>query len=161
MSSEIPSREQCTVPYVDQLPYEPYPVQDAGAGGLVRVRAGSPRLSPTGTGKTLIAEAALFEALHTGRSAYYMTPRIPLLSRNSRRRLRRRLTSHARNLGQLGGLGFNGPEEGDLPAGLRRDTRDSIRRPCRSVRSGKVSRWSGKEAALPPPPPLRTGREVG
>ena len=34
--------------------------------------------APTGTGKTLIAEAALFEALHTGTTAYYTTPLIAL-----------------------------------------------------------------------------------
>src|SRR5207237_771622 len=34
--------------------------------------------APTGTGKTLIAEAALFEALHRGQTAYYTTPLIAL-----------------------------------------------------------------------------------
>src|SRR5205085_4386591 len=34
--------------------------------------------APTGTGKTLIAQAALFEALHTGNVAYYTTPLIAL-----------------------------------------------------------------------------------
>ena len=34
--------------------------------------------APTGTGKTLIAEAALFEALHTRTRAYYTTPLIAL-----------------------------------------------------------------------------------
>src|SRR5262249_15035597 len=34
--------------------------------------------APTGTGKTLIAQAALFEALHTGTVAYYTTPLIAL-----------------------------------------------------------------------------------
>ena len=34
--------------------------------------------APTGMGKTLIAEAALFEALHNGSIAYYTTPLIAL-----------------------------------------------------------------------------------
>jgi len=34
--------------------------------------------APTGTGKTLIAHAALFEALHTNTVAYYTTPLIAL-----------------------------------------------------------------------------------
>src|SRR5207245_1873540 len=34
--------------------------------------------APTGTGKTLIAQAALFEALHTNTVAYYTTPLIAL-----------------------------------------------------------------------------------
>ncbi len=35
-------------------------------------------MRPTGTGKTLIAHAALFEALHTNTVAYYTTPLIAL-----------------------------------------------------------------------------------
>ena len=34
--------------------------------------------APTGTGKTLIAEAAIFEALQLGKTAYYTTPLIAL-----------------------------------------------------------------------------------
>ena len=51
MSLEIPTRDELYVRYVDQLPYEPYPVQDARAGGLVRVRAGRPRLRADGHGQ--------------------------------------------------------------------------------------------------------------
>jgi superfamily II DNA/RNA helicase len=40
--------------------------------------------TPTGTGKTLIAEAALFEALHTGAYAYYTTPLIALCEQKFR-----------------------------------------------------------------------------
>ena len=40
--------------------------------------------APTGTGKTLIAEAALFEALHTGAMAYYTTPLIALTEQKFR-----------------------------------------------------------------------------
>ena len=40
--------------------------------------------APTGTGKTLIAEAALFEALHTGKIAYYTTPLIALTEQKFR-----------------------------------------------------------------------------
>ena len=45
---------------------------------LVHRRTRRPRLRPTGTGKTLIAQAALFEALHTGSVVYYTTPLIAL-----------------------------------------------------------------------------------
>ena len=34
--------------------------------------------APTGTGKTLIAEAAVYEALRTGSKLYYTTPLIAL-----------------------------------------------------------------------------------
>ena len=40
--------------------------------------------APTGTGKTLIAEAALFEALHLGKRAYYTTPLIALTDQKFR-----------------------------------------------------------------------------
>ena len=40
--------------------------------------------APTGTGKTLIAEAALFEALHNGTTAYYTTPLIALTEQKFR-----------------------------------------------------------------------------
>ncbi|MFO0917444.1 MAG: DEAD/DEAH box helicase [Planctomycetaceae bacterium] len=40
--------------------------------------------APTGTGKTLIAEAAAFEALHTGRIMYYTTPLIALTEQKFR-----------------------------------------------------------------------------
>jgi superfamily II RNA helicase len=40
--------------------------------------------APTGTGKTAIAEAALFEALHKGKTAYYTTPLIALTEQKFR-----------------------------------------------------------------------------
>jgi superfamily II DNA/RNA helicase len=40
--------------------------------------------APTGTGKTLIAEAAMFEALHDGTTAYYTTPLIALTEQKFR-----------------------------------------------------------------------------
>ena len=40
--------------------------------------------APTGTGKTMIAEAAMFEALHCGRRAYYTTPLIALTEQKFR-----------------------------------------------------------------------------
>src|ERR1700755_850517 len=78
MSLEIPTRDELYVRYVDQLPYEPYPVQDLALAAWFESEKGILVCAPTGTGKTLIAEAALFEALHTGTRAYYTTPLIAL-----------------------------------------------------------------------------------
>ncbi len=78
MSLEIPTRDELYVRYVDQLPYEPYPVQDLALATWFESENGVLVCAPTGTGKTLIAEAALFEALHTRKAAYYTTPLIAL-----------------------------------------------------------------------------------
>lgn len=79
--SQPADRDAIASDYFDSLPYEPYPVQeeallayfddsDDHQGVLV--------CAPTGTGKTLIAEAAVYEALRTGRRMYYTTPLIAL-----------------------------------------------------------------------------------
>lgn len=64
--------------YLDQLPFDPYPVQEEALLTWFSTDEGVLVCAPTGTGKTVIAEAALFEALHTGTVAYYTTPLIAL-----------------------------------------------------------------------------------
>src|ERR1041384_5769503 len=72
------SRDDLATRYLDQLPYTPYPVQEEALLSWVTADQGVLVCAPTGTGKTLIAQAALFEALHTGKMAYYTTPLIAL-----------------------------------------------------------------------------------
>ncbi len=74
----MPSRDDIATAYLDQLPFEPYPVQEEALLSWFSTDEGTLVCAPTGTGKTLIAEAALFEALHTGKVAYYTTPLIAL-----------------------------------------------------------------------------------
>ena len=80
----MPSRDELAELYLDQLPYDPYPVQEEALLAWFSSDQGALVCAPTGTGKTVIAEAALFEALHTGKRAYYTTPLIALTEQKFR-----------------------------------------------------------------------------
>lgn len=72
------SREELAEFYLEQLPYPPYPVQEEALLAWFTNEQGVLVCAPTGTGKTLIAEGALFEALCSNTIAYYTTPLIAL-----------------------------------------------------------------------------------
>lgn len=76
--TEPPNREDLASQYLEALPFAPYPVQEDALLTWFTSEQGMLVCAPTGTGKTLIAEAAIYEALHTGKTAYYTTPLIAL-----------------------------------------------------------------------------------
>ncbi len=79
-----PTRDELVGLYLDQIPFEPYPVQEEALLAWFAAEQGVLVCTPTGTGKTMIAEAALFEALHDGTTAYYTTPLIALCEQKFR-----------------------------------------------------------------------------
>ncbi|MCH1493626.1 MAG: DEAD/DEAH box helicase [Rubripirellula sp.] len=73
-----PDRDTLASEYFELLPFDPYPVQEEALLGYFTGEQGVLVCAPTGTGKTLIAEAAVYEALRTGKRMYYTTPLIAL-----------------------------------------------------------------------------------
>jgi superfamily II RNA helicase len=79
MNSHKPSdRDSIVSEYFERLPYTPYPVQEDALIAWFSSDQGVLVCAPTGTGKTLIAEGAIYEALRTGRKCFYTTPLIAL-----------------------------------------------------------------------------------
>lgn len=85
ISSDLQQRrDEIAEQYLDQLAFDPYPVQEEALFSWFSSEQGILVCAPTGTGKTLIAEAAIYEALKLGKTAYYTTPLIALTDQKFR-----------------------------------------------------------------------------
>ncbi|MDO8631634.1 MAG: DEAD/DEAH box helicase, partial [Phycisphaerales bacterium] len=82
--SQAMDRSEICAKFLDSLSYELYPFQEEALLAWFEAEGGVLVSAPTGMGKTLIAEAAIFEALHTGRRMYYTTPLIALTDQKFR-----------------------------------------------------------------------------
>ncbi len=70
--------------FIESVPFDLYPFQEEALLAWFEATGGLLVCAPTGMGKTLIAEAAVFEALQTGRRLYYTTPLIALTDQKFR-----------------------------------------------------------------------------
>lgn len=70
--------------FLERLPYDPYAYQEEALLAWFSTDGGVMVCAPTGMGKTLIAEAAVYEALRTGQQLYYTTPLIALTDQKFR-----------------------------------------------------------------------------
>ena len=77
-------RDEIWAKFLETIPYELYAYQEEALLAWFETDAGVMICAPTGMGKTLIAEAAVFEALHTRRPLYYTTPLIALTDQKYR-----------------------------------------------------------------------------
>jgi len=77
-------REEICSKFLDWLPFDPYPFQEEALLAWFEEEGGILVTAPTGMGKTLIAEAAVFEALSAGERLYYTTPLIALTDQKFR-----------------------------------------------------------------------------
>ena len=77
-------RDEICERFLDAVPFSLYPFQEDALLTWFECEHGVLVTAPTGMGKTLIAESAVFEALHTGKRLYYTTPLIALTDQKFR-----------------------------------------------------------------------------
>jgi len=78
------TRDEICSQFIEAVPYALYPVQEEALLAWFDNPGGVLVCAPTGMGKTLIAEAAVFEALQTRTRLYYTTPLIALTEQKYR-----------------------------------------------------------------------------
>ncbi len=107
-------REEIWERFVESVPFDLYPFQEEAVLAWFESTGGVLVCAPTGMGKTLIAEAAIFEALHTRTRLYYTTPLIALTDQKYREIQAKAV-----------GWGF-APEDVGLLTGNRKENPDAL-----------------------------------
>ena len=77
-------RDEVCSRFLEAVPYDLYDFQEEALLAWFESDGGVLICAPTGMGKPLIAEAAVFEALHTRKRIYYTTPLIALTEQKFR-----------------------------------------------------------------------------
>jgi superfamily II DNA/RNA helicase len=78
------TRDEVCAKFLESITFDLYPYQEEALLAWFEATGGIMVCAPTGMGKTLMAEAAIFEALHTHRRLYYTTPLIALTDQKFR-----------------------------------------------------------------------------
>lgn len=78
------NRDDICDKFLDTLAFDPYPFQEEAILAWYEESGGILVTAPTGMGKTLIAESAIFEALSSRTRLYYTTPLIALTDQKFR-----------------------------------------------------------------------------
>jgi len=78
------NRDDICEKFLDSLEFDLYAYQEEGLLAWFEADGGLLICAPTGMGKTLLAEAAVFEALHARQRIYYTTPLIALTDQKFR-----------------------------------------------------------------------------
>ena len=108
------TRDEICAKFLDAITFDLYPYQEEALLAWFEVKGGVMICAPTGMGKTLIAEAAVFEALHARRRMYYTTPLIALTDQKFR---------EMQDLAEKWGFGR---EDIGLITGNRRENPDAV-----------------------------------
>ena len=77
-------RDDICTKFLESVPFDLYEFQEEALLAWFDCAGGVLICAPTGMGKTLVAEAAVFEALHSGKRLYYTTPLIALTDQKFR-----------------------------------------------------------------------------
>ncbi|NLE58220.1 MAG: DEAD/DEAH box helicase, partial [Planctomycetes bacterium] len=72
------TRDEICSKFIESITFDLYSYQEEALMAWFDSPGGVMVCAPTGMGKTLIAEAAVFEALHSRRRLFYTTPLIAL-----------------------------------------------------------------------------------